>query len=225
MAGSTPIARVENQAQEAEATPTITPAPIEPITQYIWCSAGISKKLQDTLCQFIIGQLQANAPVAEYVFYMTTTGGDPFAAVNLYSFLKSLPIKTTVYNMGIIASAGVPFFLGFKNRYGVPNCSFMIHQTTMGRDTFPQNVNVFDLKTQLQLLGATDKKTIDIIEKETQAKTPTPLTSSEIEQAIERSQSYQADDALKYGFIDKIEQPEISKANIFYITDEYLNKS
>ncbi len=147
---------------------------------------------------------------------------DPYAGVNLYSFLKSLSIKTTAYNMGMVASAGVPFFLGFDTRIGVPNCSFMVHQTTINRNSFPENVNVFEMQTQLQLLAGTDKKTQSIIEKETSAKTQTPLTATEVETAIERSQTYQANDALKYGFIERIEQPEISKINILYVTDDWL---
>jgi ATP-dependent protease ClpP protease subunit len=217
------IAKVVETRQQESAVDT---APIavtsESFTQYIWCSAGISKKLEDVLCEFIIGQLQKGLNVSEYVFYISTTGGDPYAGVNLFSFLKSLSIKTTAYNMGMVASAGVPFFLGFDTRVGVPNCSFMVHQTTINRNSFPENVNVFELQTQLQLLSGTDKKTQSIIETETRIKAQTPLTTAEVEAAIERSQTYQAIDALKYGFIEKIEQPEISKTNILYITDEWL---
>ena len=78
------------------------------------------------------------------------------------------------------------------------------------------------MQTQLQLLAGTDKKTQTIIETETRAKAQIPLTTAAVEVAIERSQTYQAEDALKYGFIEKIEQPEISKINILYVTDEWL---
>jgi ATP-dependent protease ClpP protease subunit len=220
------LKELSSQKQEGEALPLV-PTPTEiaaPRIQYIWCSAAISKKLEDTLCQFIIGQLQNGPQITEYVFYISTLGGDPYAGVNLYSFLKSLPIKTTAYNMGITASAGVPFFLGFKNRYGTPNCSFMIHQTMTSRNTFPENVNMFDLQTQMQLLEATDKKTIGIIESETKVKATTALTKRQIETDVERSHTYQAEDALKYGFIEKIEQPEISKTDILYVTDQWLAK-
>jgi len=146
-----------DQRQEVVPTAITEPEPVGPIKYYFWCSAIISKKLEDTLCQFILSQLQASVQISEYVFYISTLGGDPYSGVNLYSFIKSLPMKTTAYNMGLVASAGVPFFLGFKERYGTPNCSFMIHQTSIGRDNFPVNVNVFDLQTQLQLLGAAKK--------------------------------------------------------------------
>lgn len=215
---------VETGQQESNAdnAAIVTPTTSDGFVQYIWCSAGISKKLEDVLCSFIIGQLQKGLNVSEYVFYISTTGGDPYAGVNLYSFLKSLSIKTTAYNMGMVASAGVPFFLGFDVRIGVPNCSFMVHQTTISRNSFPENVNVFEMKTQLQLLAGTDKKTQSIIEKETNSKAKKPLTPDEVETAIERSQTYQAEDALKFGFIEKIEQPEISKTNILYVTDDWL---
>jgi len=168
-----PLREIASQRQQAdgasESVPTSAPMPTpskleEPMVQYIWCSAAISKKLEDTFCQFIISQLQGGKQVTEYVVYMSTIGGDPYAGVNLFSFLKSLPIKTTAYNMGLIASAGVPFFLGFQNRYGVPNCSFMVHQTTINKNSFAENVNMFELQTQMRLLEATDKKTIGIIE-------------------------------------------------------------
>lgn len=214
---------VETGRQESKADTAAAVLPTgEPFIQYVWCSAGISKKLEDVLCSFIIAQLQKGLNVSEYVFYVSSVGGDPYAGVNLFSFLKSLSIKTTAYNMGMVASAGVPFFLGFGTRIGVPNCSFMVHQTTINRNSFPENVNVFEMQTQLQLLAGTDKKTQAIIETETRAKAQTPLTTSEVEAAIERSQTYQAEDALKYGFIEKIEQPEISKTNILYVTDEWL---
>ncbi len=213
---------IETKQQEPRVESAPSPEASVQFIQHIWCSVAISKKLEDVLCQFILGQLQKGENVSEYVFYISTTGGDPYAGVNLFSFLKSLSIKTTAYNMGMVASAGVPFFLGFKTRIGVPNCSFMVHQTSMSRNSFPENVNVFDMQTQLKLLEGTDKKTQAIIESETKAKAQNALSAKEVEEAIERSQVYQAEEALNRGFIEKIEQPEISKVNILYITDEWL---
>lgn len=69
--------------------------------------------------------------------------------------------------MGNVFSAGVPFFLGFQNRIGVPDCSFMIHQTTLPRTALPEQFNLFDLDTQKATLLATDDKTQKIIQKET----------------------------------------------------------
>ena len=191
-------------------------------TQHIWCSAGITKKMEDVLVGFICNQAQSSAGVSEYVIYLSTIGGSPFCAVNLYNFIKSIPQKTTVYNMGNVFSAGVPFFLGFQNRIGVPDCSFMIHQTTLPRSSLPEQFNVFDIDTQKASLLATDEKTQKIIQKETANKGTKSLTLAAIKKAFQNTTTYTAIEAQKYGFIDKIELPKLPETGVLYITDQYL---
>lgn len=62
-------------------------------TQHIWCSAVITKKMEDVLVGFICNQAQSSVGVSEYIIYLSTLGGSPFCAVNLYSFIKSIPQK------------------------------------------------------------------------------------------------------------------------------------
>lgn len=189
--------------------------------QHIWCSAAITKKMEDVFIGFILNQAQTKQNISEYVIYLNTMGGSPFSAITLYNFIKSIPQKTTVYNMGIVASAGVPFFLGFGNRMGVPDCSFMIHQTSVPRSSLPENVNVFDLETQKVGLSATDDNTQKLILKETKM-AKKPLTSTKIKQAFLKSTTYNTQAALQHGFIDKIEIPTIPTEETLYITDQYL---
>jgi ATP-dependent protease ClpP protease subunit len=191
--------------------------------QHIWCSAGISKKMEDVFIGFIINQAQQGEGVAEYIVYLSTLGGSPFSGLNLYNFLKSLPQRTTVYNMGMVASAGVPFFLGFQTRIGVPDCSFMIHLTTLPRTVLPEMFNVFDLKTQMGNLSATDANTHKIIFQETASHTSTPLTLADITEAALQSTTYDAVNAQRNGFIDKIEPPKLPDSGILYITDQFLS--
>jgi ATP-dependent protease ClpP protease subunit len=124
--------------------------------------------------------------------------------------------------MGSVASAGVPFFLGFQNRIGVPDCSFMLHQTTVPRIILPEQVNVFDLDTQRATLSATDNKTIKLIRKETENRGNRPLRISAIKSAILKSTTYHADEALSHGFIDRVEQPKLPETGVMYITDQFL---
>lgn len=192
-------------------------------TQHIWCSATITKKMEDVLVGFICTQAQSSAGVSEYIVYLSTIGGSPFCAVNLYNFIKSIPQKTTVYNMGNVFSAGVPFFLGFQNRIGVPECSFMIHQTTLPRSSLPEQFNVFDIDTQKASLLATDDKTQKIIQKETSSRGTKPLTLRAIKSAFQNTTTYCASVAQKYGFIDKIELPKLPETGVIYLTDQYLS--
>ena len=197
-------------------------AELETKIQHIWCSATITKKMEDVLVGFICNQAQTAAGVSEYIIYLSTLGGSPFCAVNLYNFIKSIPQKTTVYNMGNVFSAGVPFFLGFQKRIGVPDCSFMIHQTTLPRTSLPEQFNVFDIDTQKASLLATDEKTQKIIQKETATKGTRTLTLAAIRRAFQNTTTYTAIEAQKYGFIDKIELPKLPEAGVIYLTDQYL---
>jgi len=190
--------------------------------QHIWCSVEVSKKMEDVLIGWILQQAQNNAGITEYVVYLSTTGGNPFASISLYNFIKSIPQTTTVYNMGTVASAGVPFFLGFKNRIGVPDCSFMVHQTAMAKSSLPDNITVFEMETQKTSLEATDDKSQKIIVKETTSRGTKNLTPKIIKDAFLKTTYYDADQAHEFGFIDKIELPNIPGTGVLYLTDQYL---
>ena len=193
-----------------------------PKVQHIWCSTVITKKMEDVLVGFICGQAQSSVGISEYIVYLSTLGGSPFSAVNLYNFIKAIPQKTTVYNMGNVYSAGVPFFLGFQNRIGVPDCSFMIHQTTLPRTALPEQFNLFDLDAQKATLLSADDTTQKIIQKETARKGTKSLTLSAIKKAFQNTTTYSAVEAQKYGFIDKIELPKLPDAEVLYLTDQHL---
>jgi ATP-dependent protease ClpP protease subunit len=190
--------------------------------QHIWCSVAISKKMEDVFTSFINNQAQNGAGISEYVVYISTLGGSPFSAINLYNFIKSIPQKTTAYNMGNVYSAGVPFFLGFQNRIGVPDCGFMIHQTTMPRTALPEQFNVFDIEKQMASLSTTDEKTQKIIQKETASHGKKSLKLSAIKKAFLNTATYYATEAQELGFIDKIELPKLPATGVLYITDQYL---
>jgi ATP-dependent protease ClpP protease subunit len=190
--------------------------------QHIWCSAQITKKMEDVLIGFICNQAQNKAGISEYIIYLSTIGGSPFCAVNLYNFIKSIPQKTTVYNMGNVASAGVTFFLGFQKRIGVPDCSFMVHQSTLPRTALPEQFNVFDINTQKDSLIAIDEKSQKIIHKETNGKGLKNLNLSAIKKDFLKTTTYTAPKAEELGFIDKIELPKLPEAGVIYITDQYL---
>ena len=196
--------------------------PQTPKIQHIWCSVTINKKMEDVFTGFINNQAQAGQNISEYVVYLSTLGGSPFSAISLYNFIKSIPQKTTVYNMGNVSSAGVPFFLSFQTRIGVPDCSFMVHQTTLPRTVLPENFNVFDLDTQKANLSATDDKTQKIILKETASRASKPLTAAVVRSAFLKSITYHTTEAHIHGFIDKIELPKLPETGVLYITDQYL---
>ena len=59
-----------------------------------------------------------------------SAGGYVGDGVFLYNLLRSIPIETTLYNVGQISSAGVIAYLGATHRKTTANATFMIHRST-----------------------------------------------------------------------------------------------
>src|SRR4028118_1162898 len=192
------------------------------VVQHIYCSAIISKKMCDALTSYIFSVSAAKGEIEEFVVYLVTGGGNPSSGMELYSFFKARPERTTIYNMSSVDSAGVLFFLGFQRRFGVPASSFMVHQTKFSKAMLPEWYSYSDLKkSELELL-AVDQKTHRVIAAETAPKAEVPLSVEVVETAAARTTVYFAEDALRHGFIDEVVTPVMPMHEVFYLTDLYL---
>jgi ATP-dependent protease ClpP protease subunit len=190
--------------------------------QHIYCSAIISKKMCDALTSYVFSISAAKGGLDEFVVYLVTGGGNPSSGMELYTFFKARPERTTVYNMSSVDSAGVLFFLGFQQRYGVPASSFMVHQTKFSKAMLPEWYSHSDLKkSELELL-AVDQKSHRVIATETAPKAQVPLSVEDVEAAAARTTVYFAEDAKRHGFIDAIVTPTMPTQDVFYLTDQYL---
>lgn len=188
--------------------------------KHIYCSANITAKMHDVFVSYILSQTN----VTEYVLYLTSPGGNPAVGFNLYAFMKARSEKTTVYNMSNVDSAAVQFFLGFEHRYGTPNCTFMVHPTTFSKDFLPQQYSAFDARMALNQIDSIEKKTVDIIVSETSKKASTVLTPEQIQSAMFQTTIVDAQNALKYGIIEKILDPVLPASDVLYLTENYLEK-
>jgi ATP-dependent protease ClpP protease subunit len=150
------------------------------VVQHIYCSAIISKKMCDALTSYIFSVSAAKGEIEEFVVYLVTGGGNPSSGMELYSFFKARPERTTIYNMSSVDSAGVLFFLGFQRRFGVPASSFMVHQTKFSKAMLPEWYSYSDLKkSELELL-AVDQKTHRVIAAETAPKAEIALSVEDV---------------------------------------------
>jgi ATP-dependent protease ClpP protease subunit len=192
------------------------------VIQHIYCSAIISKKMCDALTSYIFSVSAAKGKIDEFVVYLLTGGGNPSSGMELYSFFKARPERTTIYNMSNVDSAGVLFFLGFERRFGVAASSFMVHQTKFSKALLPEWYSYSDLKkSELELL-AVDQKTHRVIAAETAPRAEVPLSIEAVEAAAARTTIYFAEDAKRHGFIEDIVMPTMPTQDVFYLTDQYL---
>lgn len=78
-------------------------------------------------CSNIINQLK---PKILY-FLISCNGGDVDPGIALYNFLKSLPLKVIMHNIGSIDSIANVVFLAGKERYASKHTSFLFHGVNM----------------------------------------------------------------------------------------------
>lgn len=75
------------------------------------------------ICSDLIGK---EKPSTLY-FLFASQGGSVDAGVTLYNFLKSLPVKIIMHNVGSIDSIANVIFVAGKERYASPHSTFLFH--------------------------------------------------------------------------------------------------
>ena len=82
------------------------------LVQHIYCSAIISKKMCDALTSYVFSVSAAKGGIDEFGgLPRHWRGAHPGSDMELYTFFKARPERTTIYNMSSVDFAGVLFFL------------------------------------------------------------------------------------------------------------------
>ncbi len=98
-----------------------TPPPVK----YLSFSAEINRQTVPALIQVM--SKYHNENVQEVYVTLSTMGGEVQSGIHLYNFLKSLPYRLTIHNVGYVNSVGNVVFLAGDRRYANPNATFMFH--------------------------------------------------------------------------------------------------
>jgi ATP-dependent Clp protease protease subunit len=70
--------------------------------------------------------------------FINSYGGDIYAALGLYDFIKSLNVEIIMYNTGLCASAATIIYLAGDHRYATENTRFMFHKPSGSVSGGPQ---------------------------------------------------------------------------------------
>ncbi len=87
--------------------------------------AGIDGKTSQTLMSVLAEQV--NIGEKEVCLMLSSPGGATNSGITLFNYIKSLPIKTITFNIGIVDSIANIVLLAGTERYAVPNSSFLFH--------------------------------------------------------------------------------------------------
>lgn len=91
---------------------------------------GIDVKRVNSLMSVCANVIAQHNP-QELYFLFASPGGDVNSGIVLYNYLKALPTKIIMHNMGIVDSIGNIIFAAGEERYACPHSTFLFHGVKM----------------------------------------------------------------------------------------------
>jgi len=160
----------------------------------IFLTGPIDDNIASLVCaQFLF--LESENPKKEISFYINSPGGIVWSGLAVYDTMQYISSKIMTICIGQAASAGsLLLAAGEKDmRFSLPNSRIMIHQPSGGYQG-----QVTDLEIQTNEIIKTKKRLNQIYAKHT------GKNIKEVELIMERDKYFSAEEALKFGLIDKI---------------------
>lgn len=158
----------------------------------------LADEVNDTTASLVVAQmlyLEAQDPQKDIHLYINSPGGSITSGMAIYDTMNFIKCDVSTMCVGIAASMGA-FLLtaGTKGkRFALPNSEIMIHQPLAGTQG-----QVTDMKIHVDRFVKIRTKLNKILAE----KTGQPLEI--IERDTERDNFMSAEEALKYGLIDKV---------------------
>lgn len=158
----------------------------------------LSEEVNDTTASLIVAQLlylEAQDPDKDVQFYINSPGGSVTAGMAIYDTMQYIKCDVSTICIGLAASMGA-FLLssGTKGkRIALPNAEIMIHQPSAGTQG-----QITDMAIHLRRLENIKKRINRILAENTSK--PLDVVTAD----TERDNFMSAEDAVKYGMIDKV---------------------
>jgi ATP-dependent Clp protease protease subunit len=168
----------------------------------IFLNSVVDDQVAASICMQLLF-LEAENPKKEISMYINSPGGSVTAGMAIYDTMQFIrpAVSTTV--MGQAASMGsLLLTAGHKDmRFSLPHSSVMVHQPSGGYQG-----QVTDILIHARNVETMKRRLNEIYVKHT------GRTIKEIEDALERDNFMSAEEAVKFGLIDKIveKRPELS---------------
>jgi ATP-dependent Clp protease, protease subunit len=206
-----PSPSAEPEETKVPKSPLSTPFIVEPQenkpekTVYIYYFDGIDNSRVKIMMQLLTDIIGKEKPTVIY-FLFASNGGGVDAGVTFYNFLKSLPVKIIIHNIGTIDSIATVIFCAGAIRYASPHSTFLFHGVTLnmnGSFSLPQ---INEIKTRIE----ENHNTIAGIIHEN-----TKLTIKEIKNSFDQGITRDVRFALKKGIIHKIKPAQIPQEAVF----------
>lgn len=127
---------------------------------YINFSAEINPNTSEPLMSFLADQL--NKGQKEFYILLSCGGGSVKDGITLYNYIRALPAKFTMHNIGVVNSVANIIFLAADERYAVSSSSFLFHG--VGFDILqPTRLELKDIRERMTTLEKDQKLISDIV--------------------------------------------------------------
>jgi ATP-dependent Clp protease protease subunit len=160
----------------------------------IFLGAVVEDNIANLLCAQLL-LLAAEDPVRDIYLYINSPGGSISAGMAIYDTMQYIPNDVATVSMGLAASMG-QFLLSAGargKRYALPHAKIMMHQPSGGIGG-----TAADIAIQAEQMKYTKRQMAELIAEHT------GQTVEQIEKDSDRDRWFTAQEALEYGFVDKV---------------------
>jgi len=162
---------------------------------YIKFFVGIDVNTIDKLTRLVLEKLREG--VERFVVLISSPGGNVFAGLSGYSFLKGIPAEVITHNFGSADSIATVLFCAGSKRFCVPHARFLLHG--IGFDvTGPTRFNEKILDERIKSLRI-DRENISRVIAESTGK-----TLADVEKDILEGTVLNSEQAREYGLVHEI---------------------
>ena len=158
----------------------------------------ISGEVNETMASVVVSELlylQSENPDAPIHMYINSPGGSVVDGLAIVDTMNLISCPVYTYCVGQCASMGSIFLVSGEkgHRYALPNSRIMIHQVSGGSQGTYE-----DMKRSINEAGRLNELLAGILA------TGTNKTLKTVKNDMDRDYFMSADEALKYGIVDKV---------------------
>jgi ATP-dependent Clp protease protease subunit len=161
----------------------------------------------------ILSQLAGNGTPEIYLQF-SSSGGALVEGFALFNFLRSLPVRLTIHNIGSVESIANIVFLAADQRFACPDTHFLIHgfEWTFGAQQSLVHERIKEISKSLE---ADEERFVGIL------KSRTGLKQTELDDLdfFRKSAIVNAQDAKKYGIVQDVKQASIPRGSQVWNVD------
>ncbi len=158
----------------------------------------VGEPVQAGMVNSIVAQLlflEKKDPDKDIIMFINTPGGEVYSGMAIYDVMQYVKCDVSTICVGLAASMGSVILAGGTKgkRFALPHSKIMIHQPLGGAEG-----QATDIVIQAEEILKIKNMFIDLMAKHTGQK------RDQVEKDMERNKRMTAEEAMKYGIIDKI---------------------